>query len=164
MKPLYVINRGFGGSRILDVVHYADRVVLPYNPRSIVFYAGENDITGLFFSKKHTADDIRHSFKLFCEKIHAFQPNIPIYFISIKPPKRRKKFWTEMQMANKLILEFCSSDERLHYIDIVQAMLDQKGNLQMDLFKWDGIHLNEKGYVIWSSVIKHVLLEAFPMN
>lgn len=164
MAPLSVINRGFGGSRIPDVVYYADRIVLPYEPRCIVFYAGENDITGLVFSKKKPADDVRNSFQIFCEKIHASQPDIPIYFISIKPPKRRKKFWPEMQKANKLIQEFCNSDERLHYIDITQAVLDQDGILRTDIFKWDGIHLNKKGYVIWSSVVKPILLEAFPTD
>ena len=52
MAPLNVLNRGFGGSQIPDVTHYVGRIVLPYKPKGIVFYAGENDITGLFVSKK----------------------------------------------------------------------------------------------------------------
>jgi lysophospholipase L1-like esterase len=164
MHPLPVLNRGFGGSRIPDVIHYIDRVVLPYQPCGVVFYAGENDITGLLFSEKKLAADIHDSFQVFCETIHATLASTPIFFISIKPPKRRKKFWLEMQEANKLIEEFCASDERLHYIDIVSPMLDSNGALKPDLFKWDGIHLNEKGYVIWASVVKPILMEMFPQN
>jgi uncharacterized protein YneF (UPF0154 family) len=145
MNPLPVLNRGFGGSRIPDVIYYTDRIVLPYEPRGVVFYAGENDITGLLFSEKKTAIDAHNSFQTFCEKIHATLTRTTIYFISIKPPKRRKKFWLEMQEANKLIEEFCASDDRLHYIDIVSPMLDSTGVLLPDFFKWDGIHLNEKG-------------------
>ncbi|MHA2211925.1 MAG: GDSL-type esterase/lipase family protein [Candidatus Thorarchaeota archaeon] len=161
MDPLPVLHRGFGGSRILDVIHYANRIVLPYEPRGIVFYAGENDISGILFTKKKTADEVRNAYQSFCEKIHATQPDVPIYFISIKPPKRRKKLWPEMKRANELIEEFCKSDERLHYIDIVQAMLDEEGNARANLFKWDGIHMNEEGYEIWNAIAKPILLEAF---
>jgi lysophospholipase L1-like esterase len=89
---------------------------------------------------------------------------VPIYFISIKPPKRRLKFWPAMQAANQLVREYCASDERLHYIDIVPAMLDADGKPRRDVFRWDGIHLNEKGYAIWTSVVRPILVEAFLEN
>ncbi|HEX7631381.1 MAG TPA: hypothetical protein VF388_04550, partial [Lacunisphaera sp.] len=38
------INRGFGGSEMADSAFYADRIVIPYQPRLVVVYAGENDI------------------------------------------------------------------------------------------------------------------------
>lgn len=159
LAPLLVINRGFGGSRIPDVVYYVDRIVLPYKPRGVVFCAGENDITGLLFSPKKFATEVCSSFQTFCEKIHISQPDVSIYFISIKPPKRRQKYWPEMQKANELIKQFCSSNEKLYYIDIVPSMFDQNKNLLPDIFKWDGIHLNQNGYLIWSSVIKPILLD-----
>ena len=68
-----------------------------------------------------------------------------------------------MQKTKELVQEYCSSDERFHYIDIANALLDQDGNPRTDIFKWDGIHSNKKGYVIWSSVVKPILLEAFPI-
>jgi len=161
MAPLPVVNRGFGGSQIHQVTHYADRIVLPYKARAIVFYAGENDMAGLFLSKKRTPVEIREAYQKFCEKIHAAQPDVPIYYISTKPPKRRLRLWPAMQEANQFVREYCASDERLHYIDIVPAMLDAEGKPRRDVFKWDGIHLNEKGYAIWTSVVGTVLLEAF---
>src|SRR5258708_8083399 len=39
---LQTINRGFGGSEMIDALHYADRVVIPYNPRIVVVYEGDN--------------------------------------------------------------------------------------------------------------------------
>ncbi|TFG94633.1 hypothetical protein E4H12_14830, partial [Candidatus Thorarchaeota archaeon] len=103
MAPLSVMNRGFGGSRISDVIHYADRIVFPYKPKTIVFYAGENDLSGLFYTKKKTPEEVRNNFREFCEKVHGQLPGVPIYFISIKPPKRRKKLWGEMKRANSLV-------------------------------------------------------------
>ena len=164
MNPLAVLNRGFGGSQIPDVTHYVDRIVVPYEPKAIVFYAGENDITGLLVSKKKTAEEVATSFTQFCDKGITAYKSIPIYFISIKPPKRRKKFWPEMEKANRLIENFCSLNENLHYINIVDPMLYSNGTVNNDLFKWDGIHLNKKGYEIWKAVIKPILIQDFPIH
>jgi len=161
MAPLPVMNRGFGGSQIHQVTHYADRIVLPHQPRAVVFYAGENDMAGLFFSRKRTPVEIRDAYREFCQKIHRALPEVPIYHISTKPPKRRLRLWPAMQEANQLVREYCASDRRLHYIDIVPAMLDAEGKPRRDVFKWDGIHLNEKGYAIWKSIVRPILAEAF---
>ena len=71
------------------------------------------------------------------------------------------RLWPAMQVANGLVREYCASDGRLHYIDIVPAMLDAEGNRRRDVFKWDGIHLNETGYAIWKSTVKPVLVKDF---
>jgi lysophospholipase L1-like esterase len=176
MAPLHVLNRGFGGSRIIDVIHYLDRIVFPYKPKAIVFYASENDLSGLFYTKKKTSEEVRDDFQEFCEKVHGQLPEVPIYFISIKPPKRRKNLWDEMKRANSLIAEFCSSNILLQYIDIVSLiaefcssnillqyidivppMLNAEGSTRPELFKWDGIHMNELGYEIWTSIVKPIL-------
>jgi lysophospholipase L1-like esterase len=157
MSPLPVLNRGFGGSQIDDVTYYADRAVLRYKPRAIVFYAGENDMAGILWSRKKTPEEVRDAFRAFCAKIFASAPDTPIYFISIKPPKRRIAEWPHMRAANRLIRDDCASDQRLHYIDITQSMSDLQGNPRGDLYSWDGIHMNAHGYAIWTSVVKTVL-------
>lgn len=154
MAPLAVVNKGFGGSQIHHVTHYAQRLVISQNPRAVVFYAGENDIAGMFFGKKKSAAEVLQDFRIFCETIHAQLADVPIHFIAIKPPKRRIKYWQEMQQANRLIKEFCEPDSRLYFVDIVPAMLDAKGQPRLDVFKWDGIHMNAKGYAIWTSVLR----------
>ncbi|MGI9288774.1 MAG: GDSL-type esterase/lipase family protein [Pseudomonadales bacterium] len=161
MAPLQVVNKGFGGSQIHHVTHYADRLVLPQNPRAIVFYAGENDIAGMFFGKKKSAAEVLQDFQIFCDKIHAQLADVAIHFIAIKPPKRRIKYWAEMQEANRLIKEFCDTDARLYFVDIVPAMLDDQGQPRFDVFKWDGIHMNEKGYAIWTSTLRPTLCELY---
>lgn len=160
MAPLAVINRGFGGSQIHQVTEFAERIVLPYKPTAVVFYAGENDIAGMLFSRRKTASEVRAAFERFCARIHAESPGLPIYFISIKPPKARLRYWPEMQAANRLVAEYCATDPRLHFIDLVPAMLDESGRARSELFRWDGIHLNEKGYAIWTARIKPVLTKA----
>jgi lysophospholipase L1-like esterase len=158
MAPLAVLNRGFGGSQMGQVTFYADRIVLPYDPLAVVFYAGENDIA---FGNL-TAEQAPGAFQQFCEKIHAALPEVPIYFISIKPPKRRQQFWPIMEEANALIRTYCASDKRLHYIDIVPSMHDASGNVKGNIFRWDGIHLNAQGYTLWTACVRPILLAAFP--
>jgi lysophospholipase L1-like esterase len=162
MAPLQVLNRGFGGSRISDVIHYTDRIVFPYKPKTIVFYAGENDLSGLFYTTKKTPEEVRENFQIFCDTVHVQLPEVPIYFISIKPPKRRKNLWPAMQRTNSLVEDLFNSSELLHYIDIVPHMLDEEGNPRKDLFRWDGIHMNDLGYEIWTFVIRDILMQHQP--
>ncbi len=162
MTPLKVLNRGFGGSQIHQVTYYADRIVLPFKPRAVVLYAGENDVAGALFDQGKSPPTVLENFKTFCQTIHDHFPEIPIYFISIKPPKLRRKHWPKMQEANRLIESFCETDGRIRYVDVAPAMLDAEGNTRGDLFKWDGIHLNAKGYAVWTSIIKPVLEKNFP--
>ena len=164
MAPLPVVNRGFGGSQIHQVTYYADRIVLPYKPRAVVLYAGENDIAGAKFSKKKSPEEVLEAFKRFCATIQTELPEIPIYFLSIKPPKLRQRLWPEMQTANNLIEEFCRSDQGIRFVDVASAMLDAEGRVRGDVFKWDGIHLNRKGYIIWTSILKPILEEAFAVE
>lgn len=162
MAPLPVLNRGFGGGRMYEVVAYAPRMVIPYDPRAVVVYAGENDIAGILFSRRQTAEEVRADFSELCTVLHDADADLPIFYISIKPPKRRGKYWPEMQRANSLIAQDCAADPRLHYIDIGPALLDEQGQLREQLFRWDGIHLNAEGYERWTAVIRPILLEAFP--
>src|SRR5258705_6560476 len=41
-----ILNRGFGGSSLPDMIRYVDEVIIPYSPKQIVIYCGENDIAG----------------------------------------------------------------------------------------------------------------------
>jgi len=161
MAPTPALNRGFGGSQVHQVAYYADRVVIPYQPKVVVFYAGENDLAGVFFSKKKTPAEVCAAYQQFCEKVHAALPQTPIYFISIKPPKARLEYWPAMQAANQLIRDYSAGDARRQYLDIVPAMLDAHGQPRRDVFRWDGIHLNARGYAIWTTVIRPIVAAAY---
>jgi lysophospholipase L1-like esterase len=162
MAPLPVLNRGFGGAKIHQITHYADRIVLPYRPSAIVFYGGENDVVDALASKKKTPDQVRDAYRSFCQRVRSELPGVPIYFISIKPPTVPRDSWPAMQRTNELVREYCASEPRLYFIDVVAAMSDGDGRSRRDLFRWDGRHLNDKGYALWTSAVKPVL-EASPM-
>jgi lysophospholipase L1-like esterase len=158
MQPLDVVNRGFGGSQISQVNQYAARIVLPYQPRAVVLYAGDNDLS-LPWSK--TPEQVLGDFKQFVEIVHAQLPDTWIYFISIKPSVRRWNGWQKIKKTNQLIEDYTRSQPRVQFIDIDSVMLDAQGKPRPELFRKDGLHMNAQGYTIWTSIIKPVLLSRF---
>lgn len=149
MAPLPVLNRGFGGSEIAHVTHFADRIVLPYEPSAIVLYAGDNDIG--FGSSAGCA---LHDFEAFFDHIRAAAPDTPIYFISIKPSPARWELWDEMRRANQLIEARITTDPALHFIDVSEAMLDDQAQPRGELFLEDGLHMTPAGYQLWTSIVR----------
>lgn len=158
MAPLDVINRGFGGSHIAHVNVYASRIILPYRPRAVLLYAGENDLS---FPASKSPQTVLDDFKEFVQIIHANLPNTWIYYISMKPTPLRWKTWPEIRQTNKMIEEFCRTQNRVQYIDVSVAMLDADGKPRRDIYRADRLHMNAQGYAIWISIIKPILMSRF---
>lgn len=157
LAPLPVINRGFGGAHFSHVNFYAPRIVLPYEPRIVVIYAGDNDL-----ARKHkTPQSVAEDFRAFAQMIHTSLPETQILLISIKPSILRRRHWDKMQQANKLLSTIAEQDERIEYIDVATVMLDGEGEPSKELFKWDGLHLSAEGYALWASIIKPILERAW---
>ena len=144
-----VINRGFGGSQISDSVRYAERIVLPYKPKAIIFYAGDNDLAA-----GKTPGQVFDDFKRFVYKVHWAQPKVKIYFVSVKPSPSRWKYQPQVVEVNRLIKEYCTHEKNLRYIDVYTAMIGADGKPRQELFAKDNLHMNEKGYALWTSLIK----------
>ena len=135
------INRGFGGSQIADSVHFADRILIPYKPRLIVFYAGDNDI-----ASGKSAEQVLADFQALVRRVRSSLPEARIAFVAIKPSPARWKFFDAQQKANGLIEEFVKMEKRLVYIDVVKPMLGEDGQPRAELFQGDKLHLNDEGY------------------
>jgi len=120
MKPLDVVNRGFGGSQISDVDQYAGRIVIPYLPRAVVLYAGENDLSGRWSKSPET---VLGDFKRFVEIVHSQLPDTWVYFVSMKPSPLRWSNGGRLQRTNQMIEAFCATEERVQFIDVSAAML-----------------------------------------
>jgi lysophospholipase L1-like esterase len=154
---LPVINRGFGGSQIADSVRYADRIVLPYAPRMIVFYAGSNDLN----AGKSPAQVLK-DFQTFVDKVHTALPDTRIVYISINPSVARWSQEEKVLEANRLIQRFTRSASsrtlKLSFLDSHQRLLGADGQPQPDILRADGLHLNAKGYQEWTAILKpHIL-------
>ncbi|NLN27862.1 MAG: hypothetical protein GX161_06550 [Firmicutes bacterium] len=142
---LPVINAGFGGSQIVDAVYYADRVVIPYRPHTVVLHVGVNDLTA-----QKPPLQVLEDFKAFVAKVHDALPETRILYLSIPPTERRRALQGGVDEANRLIREYTETDPLLEFIDVTAAMLGPNGRPNAGLFKDDGLHLNQAGYEVWA--------------
>jgi lysophospholipase L1-like esterase len=147
-----IFNRGFGGSHLEDSVAFADRIVIPYRPKLVVLYAGDNDIAAGKSPEQVFAD-----FKAFVAKVHAALPGTTIVFLSIKPSPSRAKYVEPAKAGNRLIEEFIAGKPKLAYVDVFTPMLNRDGQPRAELFVGDQLHLNEAGYKLWAGILKPVL-------
>ena len=147
-----VINRGFGGSQISDVNYFAHRIVLPYKPKVIVFYAGDNDIAA-GKSPKRVFDDFRKFVKL----THNHLPMTRIIFISIKPSLSRWSFWPLMKETNLKVKELSEKDRRVTFANIGPVLLGFDGKPNTQLYANDNLHLNSKGYEAWTKLLRPMI-------
>jgi lysophospholipase L1-like esterase len=151
MAPLLVINRGFGGARMPDVLHYLERIVLAYHPRAVVLFAGTNDISG---SKPASAHQVYDGYLAFVQRVKETLPETIIYFVGITPTPSRWKYWSIAAEANRLIYEHTLTVPHLCFIDLTEHLLGADGKPDRGLYRIDRLHPNAKGYVKWTAVIK----------
>lgn len=149
-----IINRGFGGSSLPDVIRYADDVIFKYDPSQIVIYCGENDLAG---SNTVTADTVFNRFKVLFGMIRAKYPKVPVVFVSLKPSPSRAHLMPEMLKANVAIRNFLKKKKKTDFVDVYHAMLTSEGKPMPDIFLKDELHMNAKGYAIWQEKIKPYL-------
>ncbi|HEY9363441.1 MAG TPA: GDSL-type esterase/lipase family protein [Chitinophagaceae bacterium] len=151
-----LINRGFGGSSLPDLIHYAGDVIFPYNPRQVVIYCGDNDLAASDTVSAQTVfNRFQHLFAMIREKL----PGTSIAFVSIKPSPSRQRLMPKMREANLLIKKYLEQKKNTAFIDVYHTMLNKDGTPLKDIFLEDELHMNAKGYVIWQKVIEPYLLK-----
>jgi lysophospholipase L1-like esterase len=136
-----VINRGFGGSEIVDSTHFADRILFPYEPAKVFFRAGGND---LWAGK--TVDQVFGDFKDFSETVHAHLPAAKIYYISWSPSVARWREHDQEKQLNSLVAGYIAGKPWLQYIETYDLPLGPDGQPMRKLFRADGLHFNAAGY------------------
>ena len=144
-----VLNRGFGGSQMSDLVYYYDKLIEPYNPEMIFIYEGDNDI-----SANKTVDEILGDAENLLLKIRRNLPSaVKVAFISPKPSIARAHLKEKYVAYNAALKEWAAEQKNVLFIDVWTPMLDSNSEVMKDIFLDDGLHMNSKGYAIWTRVI-----------
>lgn len=150
-----VVNMGFGGSTLAGCGWFFDRVLSGTQPKSLVLYAGDNDL-----------GDGRHpeEIYLFFEAIHgyvrAYFPGMPFTFISVKPSPSRMHLAEKMRRLNGWIEQSLADGENETYVDVFTPMM-KYGNTLGTLYTDDGLHMNTKGYELWKTVLLEHRVDVF---
>ncbi len=143
------LNRGFGGSQIADSIAYLGLLVLRHEPRTVVLYAGDNDVAA-----GKTPETVAADFATFARNLHAGLPSTRILFLAIKPSIARWSLVEQMREANRLIRNRTETDSRLTYVDVHTPMIGPDGLPRSDLLVDDGLHLSAAGYALWTSILR----------
>ena len=145
---LNIIHRGFGGSNSADVLKYMNEIVLPYNAENIVYYEGDNDIPA-----KIPPDTIIYNMEQFIIRVRETRPDTKIYLISPKPAIVRMQSWNTYKLLHSKMAGLAESYTDVFFIDVSEEMFHDS-RLNEDLFIEDGLHMNDKGYNIWTDKIR----------
>ena len=154
--PLFpIVNRGFGGSTLPDVIRYAEEVIFPYAPKQILIYCGENDLAS---ADSVTSRMVFNRFKQLFQIIRTRLPKVSVAFVSMKPSPSRERLWPKMEEGNELIKNYLKKKKNTAFIDVYPKMFDQNGIVMKDIFLKDNLHMNAKGYAIWQKIMAPYLL------
>lgn len=149
LAPLPVLNRGFGGSTVPELIHYAERVVIPHEPKLLVVYGGENDLSG---KKTKSAEQFFDSYRDFVSLIQQHSPQTHICFVSMKLSPSRRQYWPEVTKGNQMVKAF-SKGKRLSYVDINPALFHPNGTVKSELYTKDSLHINPQGYREYAKIL-----------
>jgi lysophospholipase L1-like esterase len=144
-----VIKRGFGGSRLIDCVRLLDRLVIKYRPRTVLLYAGDNDL-----AEGSTPEQVLERVQAFADGVHGRLPETRVTFISIKPSPARRTLLDRARAANRLVQDYAASHPGVDYIDVFTPMLATDGSPRRELYAQDALHLNDAGYALWRRLIR----------
>lgn len=150
-----IVNRGFGGSSLPDVIRYEKEVIFKYRPKQIVIYCGENDLAG---DSTVTGQIVFERFQTLFKDIRTSLPNVPVVYVSMKPSPSRAHLMGKMQEGNTLIKTYLSQQKNAIFADVYHRMLNTDGQPEVSLFLGDMLHMNAKGYKIWQDVLGDYLI------
>jgi len=154
MAPYSVIQRGFGGSKLSDMVVYAERIVDPHPCKAIVIFIA-NDISG--GEKDKSPEEVAGLFRILLKTIRKTHPDTPVFWIAVTPSPSRWKVWTEIQQASGLIKNICDNQRNTYFIRTDFAFLGENGKPIPELYRDDNLHLSPEGYAVWTEIIKKEL-------
>jgi lysophospholipase L1-like esterase len=149
---LPVLNRGFGGSTMADVVYYEDRIVLHYHPRLVVLYAGDNDLV-----EGRTPEQVLADYQAFVARLRSGSPTARLVFVSIKPSPSRRAYLDRARETNRRIRAEITRDSLQTYIDVFTPMLGASGQPRPELFVTDSLHMTRAGYLLWRRLLAPVV-------
>lgn len=156
LAPLKIIRRSYGGATLRDMLYNYKVIASGYRPKQIVIYV-ENDLCGC--KQEVSVGKVYDLFRLFVQKLQKEYPGTPVYILAFKPSVARTAELTHQIAINNLLIDYALETKNVFFLDITKGMYDASGKLDASLFGPDGLHMNQKGYDIWTAQIKPVLLK-----
>ena len=151
-----MLNLGIGGTAISHWTNYLDTTVVPYSPKGVMVYAGLND-----FNTKANPENVFGRMKELLDGLETRLPGIPVLCLGLCPTVARASNWADIQRFNAMVADLCQSKPDFDFLDSTEDILDPNGRLQKEIYRFDGIHFNDRGYSCWVKSVKPAADAAF---
>jgi lysophospholipase L1-like esterase len=154
LAGIAAINRGFGGSTMTDALYYFDRMVVKYAPSTVVVYEGDNDL-----AKGKSPEDLAKEYEDFSNRLKKALPKAKLVYLAVRPSLARIAIVDKQKKFNSWLADYCKSQKERFFLDMHSPFYLPDGTVMPDIFVADRLHLNEKGYLIFSTKIREFILE-----
>ena len=156
MAPLSVVNRGYGGATVRDILVNYDKLMAHYSPKAFVVFC-DNDICGN--EGELTVSGVLDHYRLLFNRLDQDYPGVPVFFLSWKYSGLRAFMRDTQKLVNDVMADYASSSNQVTFVDVNATLLQPDGDINQSLFESDNLHINRDGYLLWTSVLKPLLLE-----
>ncbi len=144
-----LINTGFGGSRVSDLAIHAEPLILHFKPTVVVIYEGDNDL-----AEGRSAGRVYRQMRHLVQQLHLAKPDLHIFLMAAKPSPQRWKLRRAFRKYNRKLLRYSQETDYLDFLDTWTPLLSPSGKLRPELYRSDGLHLNEEGYKVWTRIMQ----------
>lgn len=153
------LNHGFGGANYADIAHYYPRVLLPYQPKRLVLYAGDNDL-----NQGAPPEVIAIRVEDLLTRIEKDLPGTKVWVLAIKPSPARIKLIEAQKYTNKLIEMVCGTHANVQFVDTFTPAFKAPNSPREELFADDKLHFSDAGYAPWNQILTPILTQNLPPN
>lgn len=155
MAPLSVVNRGYGGATVRDILVNYDKLMAHYQPKAFVIFC-DNDICGN--DNDLSVCGVLDHYRLLFNRLSQDYPGVPVFFLSWKYSGLRAFMRDTQKLVNDVMADYASHSDQVTFVDVNSTILLPDGDINPSLFESDNLHINRDGYLLWTSVLKPQLL------
>lgn len=149
---LPVLNRGFGGSHLADTHAYLPRLVVKHKPRTVVIYAGGNDL-----ASGKTPEAVLADFQAIHTALQRELPECQVIFLGLRPTLQRLAMRPKEKDVNDRVRAYLADKPRTTFLECDKEFCNDAGKPRADLLRADKLHLNDAGYVVLSDLLRPLL-------
>lgn len=158
MAPLPTVQRGFGGAKVNDVIHYMDRLITRHEPSMVVLYIGTNDMLDFGGNRPKTLEQMKALYDTLLSRLHERLPDARIVVLATFPSPLNAGRAAEIEAVNDYLRETAEGAPWLELVDGNEALKNPGGDPDRSVFRFDRIHLNKRGYAAWAQILRPKLL------
>jgi lysophospholipase L1-like esterase len=159
MAPLPAVQRGFGGAKVNDVIHYMDRLITPHDPSMVVLYIGSNDLLDFGGNRPKSVEEMQVLYDTLLTRLHDRVPEARIIVLATFPSPLNARRAAQIEAVNEYVRKTAENTAWLDLINGTAALSTPGGEPDRSLFRFDRVHLNKKGYERWAQILRPKLLD-----